>query len=56
MKKDFAIIGLGAFGQMLCHKLTERGANVIPIDKDEEQACSFRIAECDREDGQKNQI
>lgn len=37
MKKDFAIIGLGAFGQRLCRELSEKGADVIAIDRDEER-------------------
>ncbi len=37
MNKDFAIIGLGAFGQQLCHALSDQGAEVIAIDIDEER-------------------
>lgn len=37
MKKDFAIIGLGAFGIQLCRALVEQGAEVIAIDNDEER-------------------
>lgn len=37
MNKDFAIIGLGAFGQALCRELTELGAEVIALDVNEER-------------------
>ncbi len=37
MNKDFAIIGLGAFGRQLCRELVGQGAEVIAIDIDEEQ-------------------
>lgn len=37
MKKDFAIIGLGAFGMQLCRELSERGAEVVGIDIDMER-------------------
>lgn len=37
MNKDFAIIGLGAFGRRLCKELVEQGAEVIAIDRDEER-------------------
>lgn len=37
MKKDFAVIGLGTFGQPLCKALSERGAEVIALDRDEER-------------------
>lgn len=37
MKKDFAIIGLGAFGLQLCRELSERGAEVVAIDIDMER-------------------
>lgn len=37
MKKDFAIIGLGAFGSLLCRELVEQGAEVIAIDNDGER-------------------
>ncbi len=36
-KKDFAVIGLGAFGTMLCKELSRQGANVIAIDQSEER-------------------
>lgn len=37
MKKDFAILGLGAFGRHLCLELVEQGADVVAVDIDEEQ-------------------
>ncbi len=37
MNKDFAIIGLGAFGRSLCKELVGQGAEVIAIDCDEER-------------------
>ncbi len=37
MKKDFAIIGLGAFGMQLCRELSELGAEVVGIDIDMER-------------------
>lgn len=37
MKKDFAIIGLGAFGYQLCRALEEAGADVIALDSDQER-------------------
>ena len=37
MKKDFAVIGLGTFGTMLCRELSNQGANVIAIDSSEER-------------------
>lgn len=37
MKKDFAIIGLGAFGAQLCRELSQQGADVIALDIDEER-------------------
>lgn len=37
MNKDFAIIGLGAFGRQLCKELVEQGAEVIAVDIDEEK-------------------
>lgn len=37
MKKDFAIIGLGAFGGALCRELSELGAEIIALDIDEER-------------------
>ncbi len=37
MKKDFAIIGLGAFGSQLCRELVKQGAEVVAIDVDEER-------------------
>lgn len=37
MNKDFAVIGLGAFGRQLCYELVEQGAEVIAIDIDEER-------------------
>lgn len=37
MNKDFAVIGLGAFGQQLSRALAERGAEVIALDSDEER-------------------
>ena len=40
MKKDFAILGLGAFGRELCRELSSLGAEIIAIDKDEERVNS----------------
>lgn len=40
MNKDFAIIGLGSFGQSLCHELTDLGAEVIALDINEERVNS----------------
>ncbi len=37
MKKDFAVIGLGAFGRQLCYELNEQGATVIALDLNEER-------------------
>lgn len=37
MKKDFAIIGLGAFGSRLCAELVGQGAEVMAIDMDMER-------------------
>ena len=37
MRKDFAIIGLGAFGEGLCKLLSEQGADVVAMDIDEER-------------------
>lgn len=37
MKKDFAVIGLGSFGQPLCKALSAHGAEVIALDSDEER-------------------
>ncbi len=40
MKKDFAILGLGAFGRALCSELASLGAEIIAIDEDEERVNS----------------
>ena len=40
MKKDFAVLGLGDFGQALCRELTSLGAELIAIDMDEEKVNS----------------
>lgn len=37
MNQDFAVIGLGAFGQQLCKELIEQGAEVMALDIDEER-------------------
>ncbi len=37
MNKDFAIIGLGAFGRQLSMELSRQGADVIALDIDEER-------------------
>ncbi len=37
MKKDFVIIGLGAFGRQLCKELNDKGATVLALDVNEER-------------------
>ena len=37
VKKDFAVIGLGTFGRQLCKELSDKGANVLALDIDEER-------------------
>ncbi|MFC4617192.1 potassium channel family protein [Camelliibacillus cellulosilyticus] len=41
MKKQFAVIGLGRFGGSLCHTLSEQGAEVLAIDRDEDRVDEF---------------
>ena len=37
MAEKFAVIGLGQFGSAICKKLSEKGAEVIAIDIDEDK-------------------
>ena len=37
MKKDFAVIGLGTFGRQLCRELSDKNANVLALDINEER-------------------
>ena len=37
MKNKFAVIGLGVFGSAIARKLSERGADVMAIDENEER-------------------
>lgn len=37
MKKDFVVIGLGAFGRSLCRALSEQKAEIIALDSDAER-------------------
>lgn len=50
--KNFAIIGLGTFGQQLCEGLSERGVNILAVDRNEKnvnKVASFipRVVCCD---------
>jgi len=37
MKKEFCVIGVGRFGVSLIKFLSEKGADIVAIDKDEEK-------------------
>ncbi len=42
MKKEFCVIGLGRFGKLLVENLSELGAKVVAIDKEEEKVLSIQ--------------
>ncbi|MEO0270822.1 MAG: TrkA family potassium uptake protein [candidate division WOR-3 bacterium] len=42
MKKEFCVIGIGRFGKLLVQNLSELGAKVVAVDKEEEKILSIQ--------------